>query len=90
MVKKTVRLVIELPEEEYEFLKGIEGFELGGRTNGKTLLYHLINAIKNSNRVIKGDCWNCKHAQDFSKEALAKCGKCIKVMSCNYFEPEGK
>ena len=40
-----MKLIIDIPEEEYKFIKDLQ-FYYSGRRSGKTIENHIINAIK--------------------------------------------
>ena len=42
-----MKLIIDIPEEDYKFIKDLQ-FYNSGRRNGKTIERNVINAIKNS------------------------------------------
>ena len=42
-----MRVVIDIPEEYYEFFKDLRPAIIAGRGNGKTISYNVINAIRN-------------------------------------------
>ena len=42
-----MKLVIDIPDDEYKFIKDLQSLIIGGRGNCKTLQYNVINAIKN-------------------------------------------
>lgn len=42
-----MKLVIDIPDKDYEFIKDLQSLIIGGRGNCKTIQYNVINAIKN-------------------------------------------
>ena len=42
-----MKLIIEIPEEDYKFIKELQGLIIGGRGNCKTIQKNVINAIRN-------------------------------------------
>lgn len=43
-----MKLIIDIPEEDYKFIKDLKGLILGSRGNCKTIQMHVINAIQTS------------------------------------------
>lgn len=42
-----MKLIIDIPDEDYKFIKDLQSLIIGGRGNCKTIQYNVINAIKN-------------------------------------------
>lgn len=42
-----MKLMIDIPDEEYEFIKNLQSVVIGNRGTTKTVQYNVINAIKN-------------------------------------------
>lgn len=42
-----MKLLIDISDEDYEFIKDLKSVVIGGRGNTKTVQYNVINAIKN-------------------------------------------
>ena len=42
-----MKLIIDIPDKDYEFIKDIQTLVIGSRGNCKTLQYNVITAIKN-------------------------------------------
>lgn len=42
-----MKLIIDIPDEEYEFIKDLKSVVIGGRGTTKTIQHNVINAIKN-------------------------------------------
>lgn len=41
-----MKLIIDIPDKDYEFIKDLNLVVIGGRGNTKTVQYNVINAIK--------------------------------------------
>lgn len=42
-----MRVVIDIPDNDYKFIKDLQSLIIGGRGNCKNIQYNVINAIKN-------------------------------------------
>lgn len=42
-----MKLLIDIPDKDYEFIKNLQFLIIGCRGNTKTIQYNVINAIKN-------------------------------------------
>lgn len=42
-----MKLIIEIPDDEYKFIKDLQSLIIGGRGNCRTIQRDVINAIKN-------------------------------------------
>lgn len=42
-----MKLVIDIPDDEYKFIKDLQSLVIGGRGNCRTIQRDVINAIKN-------------------------------------------
>lgn len=42
-----MKLLIDISDEDYEFIKDLKSVVIGGRGNTKTVQHNVINAIKN-------------------------------------------
>lgn len=42
-----MKLIIEIPDEDYRFIQDLQSLIIGGRGNCKTIQHNVINAIKN-------------------------------------------
>ena len=42
-----MKLIIDIPDKDYEFIKDLKSVVIGGRGTTKTIQYNVINAIKN-------------------------------------------
>lgn len=42
-----MKIVIDIPDDEYNFIKDLQSLVIGGRGNCKTIQRDVINAIKN-------------------------------------------
>ena len=49
-----MKLVIDIPDEDYEFIKDMRSVVIGGRGGCRTIQYNVINAIMNGTPVPKG------------------------------------
>lgn len=52
--RQTMKIVIDIPEDDYEFIKDLNAV-MGGRVSCKTIQYNVINAIKNGTPVKTGE-----------------------------------
>ena len=46
-MSETVKLIIEIPQKEYEAFKELIAINIGGRCSGKGIIYACLNAVKN-------------------------------------------
>ena len=46
-MSETVKLIIEIPKEEFEAVKELKAINIGGRGSGKGIIYACLNAVKN-------------------------------------------
>ena len=46
-----MKLIIDIPDNDYEFIKDLRSLIIGGRGSCKTIQYNVINAIKNGTPV---------------------------------------
>ena len=44
-----MKLIIDIPDEDYEFIKDLQSLMIGSRSNCKTIQKNVINAIKKAN-----------------------------------------
>ena len=51
-----MRLVIDIPDDNYKFIKDLQSLIIGGRGNCKTIQYNVINAIKNGTPYEENTC----------------------------------
>lgn len=49
-----MELVIDIPDEDYKFIKDLQSLIIGGRGNCKTIQKNVINAIRNGKPLPKG------------------------------------
>ena len=49
-----MKLIIDIPEEDYKFIKDLQSLIIGGRGNCKTIQKNIINAIRNGIPLPKG------------------------------------
>ena len=42
-----MKIVIDIPEEDYKFIKDLQSLIIGGRGNGRTIQKNVINALRN-------------------------------------------
>lgn len=47
-----MKLMIDIPDEDYEFIKNLQSVVIGNRGTTKTIQYNVINAIKNGTPYI--------------------------------------
>ena len=57
-----MKLIIDIPDDDYKFIKDLHGLIIGGRGSCKTIQQNVINAIKNGTPVKQ--CKFCKHCGD--------------------------
>lgn len=49
-----MKMVIDILEEDYKFIRDLQSLIIGGRGCGKTIQYRVVNAIKNGTPLPKG------------------------------------
>lgn len=85
-----MKLIIDIPDKDYEFIKDIQTLVIGSRGNCKTLQYNVITAIKNGvpyeerpkgewimNKTSKrGRNYTCTNCEKISRNKFSFCPNC--------------
>ena len=66
-----MKLVIDIPDKDYEFIKDLQSLIIGSRGNCRNIQYNVINAIKNGT-PLPNQCDICKK---------------YRCNGCQYYEP---
>ena len=78
-----MKLIIDIPDKDYEFIKNFQSLIIGGRGNCKTIQYNVINAIKNGTPYEerpKGE-WELFEKRPYQNLYMcSKCGHIIESM----------
>lgn len=85
-----MRLIIDIPEEDYKFIKSLHSMIISGRGNCKSIQKNVINAIRNGTLLDKsapqGEWIN--HRNDYGNN-IADCSLCGKAMQWHDEDEDG-
>lgn len=70
-----MKLVIDIPDDEYKFIKDLQSLVISGRGNCKTIQYNVINAIKNGMPFVDNDIFTRAELESWLYQiAFNNCG----------------
>ena len=73
-----MKIVIDIPDADYKFIKDLQTLVIGGRGNCKTIQYNVIDAIKNGtpigNLITMYECPNCGEIRSVPFRTCSMCG----------------